>query len=337
MLYDGVFDYPAPSLIFGGALNDLRPQGVSRNPSDYVYKKPIQQFDRTKALLPNGYDVTFEYNKGAGIMRVAQVKAMAKVTLDSMNSTTGWTAGGTASGLVLDSTVYYESPGSLRFKLTGAGAGTLTKTLSNALSLSTYENVGVGFLAIRTPSVDTLTSISFDIGSDSANYSRVTETEGFLGAWYVDNFLLVAFDLAGSVNTGTPNFSAIKYLRLTVNHTDTIVNMRFGGLFMSLPSPHELLFQTAAIFINSVTGEMSNTIATDNDQVILNDAAYTIFEYECAKTIIMATGGSLSSGMGQQYQDYLHNKDIGLYPLYQADNPSQEIRTVGNYYDDNDN
>jgi len=324
-LYNGVYDYTAPTNIFGGSLTDFRPQGIARNANDYVYKQGVEQFDRTKALLPNGYALTFETNKGVGIVRVASPKPTAKTTLDKMQETTDWTAGGSASGLAKDETVYYESPSSLRFTLTGSSTGTLTKTI-NQIDISDYEDVCVGFLAIRTPSTDNLTNISVRVGSSDANYDEVTETEGFLGAWVVGEWLLVAFDFSGATSTGTPDWNAIDYVQVRVAHTGTITNFYVGGFFLSLPSPHELHYQTAAIFLRS--GALAKTITDDTDEIVLNDASYLLYEHECAVTIAeQASGGNLD-GVALGYKNKLTNE---LYPNYEADNPSAEIRSIGSY------
>lgn len=324
-LYNGVYDYAAPTDIFGGSLTDFRPQGISRNANDYVYKQGIEQFDRTKAVLPNGYALSFETNKGTGIVRIASPKPTAKTTLDKMQETTGWTAAGSASGLTKDETVYYESPSSLRFTLTGSSTGTLTKSI-NQIDISDYEDVCVGFLAIRTPSTTNLTNISVRVGSDATNYDEVTETTGFLGAFTMGEWLLVAFDFSGAASTGTPDWNNIDYIQIRVAHTGTITNFYVGGFFLSLPSPHELHYQTAAIFLRS--GALSKTITDDTDEIVLNDAAYLLYEHECAITIAeQASGGNLD-GVALGYKNKLTNE---LYPNYEADNPSEEIRSIGSY------
>lgn len=334
VLYDKVFDYPAPSTIFGGALVDIRPQGVSRNTWDYVYKKPVELFDRTKHTLPNGYMVTFESNNVTPIMRISQVKAKARAIIDQMNAITGWTASGSASTPVLDETVFYEDPASLRFTLTGSSTGILTKNLTNALSISSYEDVGVIFLALRVPSATALTSIEVRLGSDASNYNNVTETEGFLGAWTANEWLLVAFDLSGASQTGTPNFSAIDYIQIRFTHTSTMTNVRVGGVFICLPSPHDILFQSAAIF--NVNGVLSNSITSDEDIINLNDAAYTLYEHESALTVAIQSGGKFGQGVVGMLDEILNGKsnDIGLYARYRADNPSEELRSVGSYYNE---
>lgn len=328
-LYDGVFDYAAPTTIFGGALVDLRPQGMSRSSWDYVYKQPVELFDRTKHNLPNGYQVTFESRKGTGIMRVANVRAKGKAVLDRMQDTTNWTAAGSASGLTQDKTVFYESPSSLRFTLAGASTGTLTKAITQQ-DLSDYEDVGVGFLAIRTPSATDLTSVAVRVGSGASAYDEVSTTAGFLGAWTANDWLLLAFDFSGSTSTGTPDWSAIDYLQVRVTHAATLTNFYVGGFWLSLPSPHEVLFQSAAIF--NEDGTLSNTITDDNTQIVLNDAAFTIYEYQSALTIAQQFSKSQANSTVQYLNDVLHNPSNGLYPRFQADNPSEEIRSVGNWY-----
>ncbi len=325
-LYDGVIDYAAPSDIFGGAVNDFRPQGESRNQLDYVYRQPVALFDRTKALIPNGIALTFEYNKGTPIVRIASPKPTPRANLDTMASDDGWTAAGSASGLTEDETVYYKTPSSLRFTLTGSSTGTLTKTI-NRLDIPKYEDVCVGFLAIRTPSVDDLTSVSLKVGSDSSNYDEVSATAGFLGAWVVDDWLLVAYDFSGSSSTGTPDWESIDYIQVSVAHTATITNFYVGGLWLSLPSPSELHYKTPAIF--KVSGSLSKTITDDDDEIILNDSAYVLYEYECAVMI-----AEQSSGGEATARDYKLKLRDELYPAYLADNPSSELKIIGNYYTD---
>lgn len=330
-LYDHVFDYLAPSTIFGGTVIDFRPQGLSRNDWDYVYKQYIETFDRTKAFLPNGVQLTFEYNKGVGLMRVVSARVTSRATLDPMSAASGWTAAGSASGLTVDATDYYEYPSSLRFTLTGASTGTLTRTIG-AGDMSTYQGVGVIFLAIKLPSANSatdLTSVAVRLGSSSSAYTTVTATTGFLGSWVVNEWLIVALDLATGSDTGTPNYSNIAYLQVRLTHGATMTNFRVGGIWASLPSPYTLIFGSSAIFMASGSNP-TLTISSNNDSILLNDAAYNLFVWECSKEIAMGQGGTLASGQVQMINDRL---DKELYPMYKADNPSQEIRVLENWYE----
>jgi hypothetical protein len=60
-LYSGVYDYPCNSNVFGTAINDIRPQGVTREPQDFVYKRYPSDFDRMKQWLPNGTMCAFQH------------------------------------------------------------------------------------------------------------------------------------------------------------------------------------------------------------------------------------------------------------------------------------
>lgn len=333
-LYSGVNQYLAPTTIFGGAINLIRRQGAASSPLDYSYKVPLEQFVRTKQLLPNGYMMSLEYKNGTGILDLASPIPNPRVIIDPMNATTDWVAAGSASGLTQDTTNYYQQPASLRFLLTGSSTGTLTKTLPNALSMGTYENVGVAFLAIQLPAGATaaqLTSVALRLGSSDSAYDEVSDTEGFLGAWTVGEWLLVALDFAGATSTGTPDWSAIDYVQVRIAHTATITNFRVGGLWMSLPSPNEILYQSAAIFM-AANSAPSQTISDDDDQIILNDAAYTLMEYETARVIVEQNAGGVVSPLLQWLSGLLYSEETGLYAKYRADNPSGELRTVGSWY-----
>lgn len=334
-LYGGVSYYAAPTTIFGGAINLIRRQGEASAPWDYNYKVPVDQFTRTKNYMPNGYMLDIEYRNGVAMLGISTPITFPKVILDPMNETTGWAVGGSASGLAQDTTNYYQSPASLRYTLTGASSGYIEKTLTNPIDLSVYEGVGVVFLAINTPSATNLTAQAIRIGSSSTNYVSVSDTDGFLGAWTANNWLLVALDLAGASETGTVDWENIDYIRVTSTTGATITNFRVGSVFISLPSSNEILFQSSAIFLNS-SGVPTQAISGDGNTIVLNDAAYQLYEYESALSIAVQQGGTLASNFVQMLRTMLYgngNTDLGLYAQYRADNPSAELRMIGSYYD----
>lgn len=332
-VYDHVFDYVAPTTIFGGSIYDFRPQAADRSPLDEVYKQYIEDFDLTKLTLPNGIQLTFEYKNGVGIMRVASARTTARALLDPMSATTGWTAAGSASGLTQDSIDYYESPSSLRMLLTGASTGTLTRTIA-AGDMTAYQGVGVVFLALKIPSTASaatlLSSVDIRLGSSSTAYTTVTATTGFLAAWTLGEWLLVALDLSTGTDTGTPSYTNITYLQVRLTHTATITNFRVGGIWASLATPYTLLFGSSAIFLPSGSSTPSLTVTDNTNSIMLNDAAYNLYQWEAAKEIAIGQGGTLANGTVQMIEQRL---DKELYPAYRADNPSQEIRIISNYYD----
>lgn len=334
-IYDGVFDYVCPTDIYGTNILDVAQQGNTRAPSDYLYKVGSQDFDRTKGFISNGTSVTFDSLNGADIIRMVSARPLPRIEIDPMTDNAGWVASGSASGLTLDENIFYQESASLRFNLTGASTGILTKT-TPSVDFTTYVGVAVGFLAIRTPSSTDLTSITIRIGSGASDYYEVTATTGFLGAFRTGDWLLIAFDLAGATTTGTPTVTAIDYTEVRVNHSASMSNFYVGGLWFSLPYPVTVIYETASIF-KTPAGVISGTISTSADTIILNDGAFAIYEQECAKIIAKQQGGRISDGSVGTINETLYGErgnpnKPGLYNLYRSDNPTQKQAQVGNYY-----
>lgn len=341
-LYDGVTDYLAATDLFGTSLIDVRPQGTTRGRDDFAYKQAGDNFDRGKATLPTGYRAALEYDKGTGILRVVSSLPSPKLELDPLTATTGWTAAGSAGSLAADSTVYWQAPSALRFTLTGSSTGTLTKTISRQ-DFTYYKNVGVAFLAIRIPAATNLTSITLKLGSSASAYYSVTATTGFIKAFTAGDWMLVAFDFSTAAVTGTPTDTSLTYAQISIAHTGTITNFYVGDLWIALPSPSTLIYRTAALFIPQGSTAPQSTITNDNDTVMLNDAALIILEYEAALTIGSQSGGTIASGLLADFKQELNGLraprtgvmiQAGLYDLYRSDNPSQDLKEVGNWYDD---
>ena len=332
-LYDGVTDYTAPTGIFGSAIVDLRRQGASRNASDFAYQQNIETFDRTKDWVTTGWQATFEYVNGVQRLRVATAIPDPRLELDPMTDDVGWTAAGSAGSLAEDDVVYWDAPASLRFTLTGSSTGTLTKTIGT-VDLTDYKDSGVAFLAIRTPAISTLTNIVLRVGSDASNYYSVTETDGFLGAWVVNEWLLTAFDLSGKSTTGTPDDDATDYVQLRIAHTATITNFYVGGLWIARPSPHYIYHQTASFFQASGSSP-SASITSDSDSVVLDDSALLLYEHLAALNIALGQGGTRATPLVEELQMKLFGRGIkpGLVDIYRGDNPSQQLRVVGSYLD----
>ncbi len=342
-LYAGVTDYPCSDKIFGTQIKDIRPQGVSRNPWDYVAKTFPDDFDRNKNWLPSGTMATFEYLLGAPIIRIVSRVPVQEAILDPMNQTTGWTVGGNATNLNQDVTDFYQSPASLRFDISTSGSANLSKTLQSPLDIASYEGVGVGFLAIQVPEGSTPTDLNYinlQLGSSSSNYDQVTATTGFLGDWVAGEWVLISFNFANATATGTPDWSAIDYVNVVLNTDSAFTNFRTGYLFISLPSSNQIISKSAAIFLPVSSTIPLTTITANTDTITLTNPSYTIYQYEAALSVLQMTGGAMADSMTARLNEILHGTragsgagpNFGLYDLYRGDNPSQDLRTSGNYY-----
>lgn len=333
VLYNGVYYYLAPEILFGTTVNLIRPQGNVNSAYLSSTKVPMDLFTKGKFYFPNGYMLDLEYDKGVGIIGVSSNVPLPKLELATFSNADDYTAGGSASTPITDNVNFWENPASIRFNLTGASTGTITGDISS-VDASKYEGVGVVFLAIQTPSATNLTNIEARVGSSSSDYVSVTETEGFLGAWQANTWLLVAFDLSAASETGTVDWAAIDYIQVRITTGATLSNFRLGGMWVSMPSINEIIYQTAAIFKNS-SGDLSNTITSDNNYIILNDAAFTILEFEGAKEVAFQMSGGVYTDQIKGFEEILTGNNVqeGLYQRYAANNPSNALRQIDSYYD----
>ena len=332
-LYDGVTDYQAPADMFATGIVDIRQQGTSRSPTDSVQKQYIGQWDRSKNWVSQGTKMTVEYDKGTGVLRVASSHTIPRIEIDPMTETTGWTADGVVvSGLTTDVSTSWRSPSSLMLTAT-IGTGTITKTITST-DLTSYQTFSKAFLAFYAPDISDLAYVTLKIGSSASNYYQMQASTGTIRPFTSGLWQLASFDMETKTTVGTPDITKMTYAQVGFTSTGTIYNLHVGGLWFSLPSPHELLYPTDAIFLPSGSTTPIQTITNNSDSIILNNSAYAIYEVKCAIEVSLQQGGSLSSGIMNALIQRLHGSPntIGMMQKYRADNPAQELRTVGSYY-----
>jgi hypothetical protein len=304
-LYSGVTDYLIDNRIYGTSIMDIRPQGISRNSIDFVYKKLGDDFDRTKQFVYSGTMATFAYQQGTPIIRIVSSHTPAKTILDSMNDTTGWITSGNASGLAQDKSFYYQQPASLRFNLGAGGSqGLLTKTI-NPIDLTAYQGVGVAFLAIELPTATDFTSIGVKIGSDSANYYTISNTVSTLGAFVSGEFLLIPLDLANATPTLSPDITKIAYLQVYLNYNGTAqTNVRVGQLFITNPSPFQIIYASAGFFLSG--GVVSTSITSDSDEILAKSIKYGALPIKQPASISTDTSTSEMESMTSTRTRFYH-------------------------------
>jgi hypothetical protein len=180
--------------------------------------------------------------------------------------------------------------------------------------------------------------VGVKFGSDASNYYDVSNTVSTLGAFVAGEFILIPLDLSTATTTGTPDITKITYLQVYINTDGTAqTNVRVGKIFMSLPSPAQILYSSDGIF--KVGSTISRDITTDADEIILNSSAYTIYEYECALSVLQQTGGGASDSTMTKIENILNGNGrvLGLYEHYRSENPSEVLRATGSWYENENN
>lgn len=227
-LFDDEYDYAAPSDLKETALIDIRKQ-VQRSSFEKFYLVDESEFDRKKGILP--YRVALKDANFSRILKIDGVEGTKRAVINACNSLTAngaWSAAADASNLTLDSDNYITAGGALNFDMAkGAATGYIENSTMTAVNLTVYQDIGSIFVWVFIPDYsdaqgDTVTNFILRIGSSSSAYSSITVTTNNEGLTFYDGWNLLRFDLNGSTSTGTPAYSAINYLRLTVTKSTSL-------------------------------------------------------------------------------------------------------------------
>lgn len=144
-------------------------------------------------------------------------------TLDSFNSLTGWTAlnDTNATSLAIDTNIYKEGGASFSFNIipTVTKRASLKKTFS-AIDFTNYVNTAWFNIYIWISTTTGLSSFSFNWGSDSSNYYKVTVTSQADGSVFTAGaWNSLTFKWSSPTQVGTPNVKQITFYQLDFDYT----------------------------------------------------------------------------------------------------------------------
>lgn len=221
-MFSDVYDYASPSDLKAHKIVDIKKQ-VNRSSLDHWVLVDEADFDRYKEV--NNHRVAVKDANFVQILRIDGIEGTDKTTIHDCDSVTGngtWVATADASNLTDDNDNYITGSGSLNFDLAAGGATAyIENSTMTAVNLTDYEDIGSVFIRVFIPDYsdaqgDTVTNFILRLGSSSANYVSRTITTNNEGTTFYDGWNLLRFDLNGATETGTVDWSAINYARLTI-------------------------------------------------------------------------------------------------------------------------
>lgn len=338
-LYDEVYDYSAPSDLKGNKVIDIRPQ-VSRAASENMSQRFGKRFDLRKAY--NTFQV-----RDDDMTKSLRISAdlTASVSLNGCNSLTSngsWAASGDATNLTADTLNYVSGSASLNFDMTGsATTGHLTNSTMTAVDLEDEEDIGRVFIRFYIPSTarTNVSSLTLRWGSSSSAYWEKSATSPWNKSSWETGWNIVAFDWSDATETGSPDSTAVDYLRLTLTVTSATAETDFrldkiacaAGEIWEIEYYSKYLFQTSG-------GTWQETTSEDTDYVNLDTDGLNLFENECGLNIAHQLEGQDSTFDVSYFMNVLGldeegNITGGLYLKYIQDHPSEAIKPRGTYYD----
>lgn len=277
-LYDKVYDYACPSDLKGNKVIDIRPQAGHLS-SDNVEQRYSKDFDRRKTLGT----FNIEINSGTKFLRLSKDVGNSAVVNEANGLTNNgtWSATADCENLASDTLNYLSGAGSLKFDLSGASTtGYLENSTMTAVDLEDYEDEGAMFLWLYLPDSSILTNVNLKWGNDSSNYWSATVTAPHYGS-FENGWNLLRFDWNGASSTGSPDSTAVDYLKILFTYDGTAdTDLRIDNIICKMGSLQEMVYYSKYLFQTSA-GVWKEECSADNDYINLDTEGYNILMEMC--------------------------------------------------------
>lgn len=292
-IYDQVYSYALPADLKGDKILDIRPQG-SRLQSDIANQTYSQNFSIHKD------SDTFSIEMNSGVKTISlnkpQTAAIVLNACDGVATNGTWAVGGNGTDIAADTLNKISGNASIKFNISASGSSAYVENPTmSAQDLTSIENDGAIFTWVYIPNTSNITSVSIRFGSSSSDYwsSSVTATQD--NTAFVVGWNLLRFDWSGLTATGTPDSSAVDYIRVTFAYDGTAVSsVRVDSIVAQLGKIYELVYYSKYLFKSSA-GVWQEEPLDDGDIINLDVEGRNLLLYECCYLVGQEFGGEDSS------------------------------------------
>lgn len=266
-------------------------QNIYEYPAPSGYKETIDfRSDTTTITTERRTSASFWQDKNSGgflyaddnynetrIILISTTTATGDSVLHSMESVTDngtWAAvsGSGASNVTLDTSEFLVGGGSINFDATSATVPAIENRTLLALDLSGHEDKATEFVKFYLPTVTNLTSVELRWGSDSSNYWSNTNDSQFNNQSLVVGWNEVDFAWNGATETGSPDSSAIGYLRVTGTYSVAVTDTDFRVDQIRSILPDRLTHNFySKNFVKDVSNAYQEEFTAGDDTTVLED------------------------------------------------------------------
>lgn len=330
-IFNTVFDYPIAADVKGNKIIDIFPQ-VQRLPQDVWLQAYNQAFDVGKQnILTMQNMFTINFNTSLKTLRVNAPWLNPPVIINQVEDITSngtWAAGGTASNLAVNNTNFAQGAGSLQFNAT-TGVAYIENTTSEAINLSDVVNQSYLFVWVYVPTASNLTNVKLRWGSSSANYYEGTATQTQQGTAFQNGWNLCQFPWVSATTVGTPDASALDYLRVTLTLTANATGCLVNGINSIVGTILSYEYYSKYLFRDAVTGVYQETVTDDSNLINLDTESYNLLF-----NLVAFFAAQQMQGVDAGYDaSYFRNQYDGAVLRYKAMYKSELQKPQSTYYD----
>ncbi len=267
LMFKGVNEYALPS-DFGGIIEPKKPYGMH---------SPNFTHQTTNEFIhwPYGRSTSLKFDRENQYL-VANEPDGDQVALNSCDSLTengAWSVSGDGSNLAVDSQIYTEGNGALRFTVAASGGSTALSCASMAypVDITAYLTQGWVFLDLQCPSANTaaISSVTLRIGSDVSNYYQITASARYRGDSILGGWGLIGFDMSTKTTVGTPDNTNIDTIYVSIAYGSSGVNgtYRLDNIFLANAVYYQLPYYSQ-FNVKNASGTYQAEITATDDTVL---------------------------------------------------------------------
>lgn len=294
-VFNGVWDYPAPTDLKGNKIIDIRPQ-ILRYPNDVWGQQYNQAFDISKNRPTLLDSFTINFNNAQKSLRINSPTLPPPIIVndcDSLTSNGTWITTLAATNLRVDNVNFVAASGALEIDSDNSDniADLYTITMQ-PVNLSSQVGQGTIFFDTYLPTGSNIEYIDVFWGSSYTDYYNVTVTETQQGTAFQDGWNTIAVPWADAVTHGTPNASSITYFDVAWRTNSTInVGIHLSQVTSNLGRILEIEYYSKYMFRNASTGVFQETVSSNSDLVNLDTDSYNVLLYQCAHLAVQQQQG----------------------------------------------
>ncbi len=328
--FNDVYTYTCPSDLKGRAIIDILPQGI-RDLDTKRYISTPSDFDRKKTIYKNIVAISDDNSvrKLKASLDVKEEQQLISEFISLKENTGTWTAVGDAENLVIDTSNYVSTAGSLRFDINDSGGALAGVSISGIgkIDLTNYKSDGSAFIWAYITDITNIASYILGLGSDYLNYySMVINTQAD-GTAFVNGWNLIRFDFSGKTTIGNPDdnncdFVFIALIKDTGKISET--GYRFDSLVLHSGWYNKVLYYSKYPWQTKDGVWIANSTA-DTDLINADEDELELFTERCKIELFRDLKDYDQMKLAQNEYEMLKQN-------YKMKNPTEKLKVETYYY-----